>query len=59
AVGVNRCVDNLQLPTVSIYQLVDGAYQLKQFRGEQMVESPTFPHLRLSAQAVFQTAVWD
>ncbi|NEP19369.1 MAG: Uma2 family endonuclease, partial [Leptolyngbya sp. SIO4C1] len=41
AVGVNRCVDNLQLPTVSIYQLVDGAYQLKQFRGEQMVESPT------------------
>jgi Uma2 family endonuclease len=35
-------------PTISIYCLVDGEYDLHQFRGDDRIQSPTFPNLELS-----------
>ncbi|MEO0808975.1 MAG: Uma2 family endonuclease, partial [Cyanobacteria bacterium J06643_4] len=39
--------------TISIYQLIDGEYQLQQFKGESIIVSPTFPQLQLTAQSIF------
>jgi Uma2 family endonuclease len=41
-------------PTISVYQLVEGEYQINQFRGAEQVISPTFPELALTAAQVFQ-----
>jgi Uma2 family endonuclease len=35
-------------PTISVYYLVDGEYDLHQFRSGEMIQSPTFPDLELS-----------
>jgi Uma2 family endonuclease len=35
-------------PTISIYYLVDGEYDLHQFRASDRIQSPTFPNLELS-----------
>jgi Uma2 family endonuclease len=35
-------------PTISVYYLVDGEYDLHQFRGDDRIQSPTFPDLELS-----------
>jgi Uma2 family endonuclease len=35
-------------PTISVYYLVDGEYDLHQFRGDDRINSPTFPNLELS-----------
>ena len=35
-------------PTITVYYLVDGEYDLHQFRSCEMIESPTFPDLKLS-----------
>lgn len=41
-------------PTLSVYYLVDGMYQVKQFRGSDRIESPTFPELNLIAEQIFK-----
>jgi Uma2 family endonuclease len=35
-------------PTISVYYLVDGEYDLHQFRNGEPIKSPTFPDLELS-----------
>ncbi len=35
-------------PTISVYYLVDGEYDLHQFRGDDLINSLTFPDLELS-----------
>ncbi len=35
-------------PTISVYYLVDGEYDLHQFRSNELIVSPTFPDLKLS-----------
>jgi Uma2 family endonuclease len=40
-------------PTLTVYPLVNGKYQARQFRGEERIESVTFPQLNLSANQVF------
>jgi Uma2 family endonuclease len=39
--------------TVTVYELVEGKYQAKRFRGDEPMESPTFPTLALTANQVF------
>jgi len=53
--GGRRFIGNPKQPTFSVYQLIDDEYQLKQFRGGDSIESPTFPELKLTAQQVFAT----
>lgn len=53
-VGGVRFIGHPKQPTLSLYQLVDGEYQLQQFREREQIESPTFPELKLTAQQIFQ-----
>jgi Uma2 family endonuclease len=55
ALGAARYIGSPKTPTISIYQLVDGEYQLAQFRGGDAIASPTFPSLQLTAQAIFDS----
>ncbi|MEG4068180.1 Uma2 family endonuclease [Microcoleus sp. Pol11C2] len=48
--GGRRFIGNPKQPTFSVYQLIDGEYQVKLFRGGECIESPTFPELKLPAQ---------
>lgn len=51
--GGRRFIGNPKQPTFSIYTLVDGEYQITQFRGNDQIESLLFPELNLTAQQVF------
>ena len=51
--GGRRYIGNPKQPTLSIYQLVQGEYQLKQFRENDRIESSIFPQLVLTAQQIF------
>ncbi len=54
--GARKFIGNPKRPTVSIYHLVDGVYQITQFRGTDRIVSPTFPELNLTAQQIFDSA---
>ena len=55
--GGRRFIGNPKQPTISIYRLVDDEYEVSQFRGDQTIESPTFPELKLTAQQVFKAGL--
>ncbi|BAY17664.1 hypothetical protein NIES21_35050 [Anabaenopsis circularis NIES-21] len=57
ALGGKKFIGNLKQPTISIYSLLEGEYQVKQFRNSDRIESPTFPELILTAEQIFQSAV--
>jgi Uma2 family endonuclease len=48
-----RYIGSPKQPTISIYYLVEGEYQVSQFRGANCIESPTLPELKLTAEQVF------
>jgi len=54
ALGARKFVGNPKKPTVFIYSLVDGEYQVSQFRENDCIRSLTFPELNLTAQQIFQ-----
>lgn len=41
-----------KVPTVLVYQLVNGQYQPQTFRGSERIISPTFPELKLSVEQI-------
>jgi Uma2 family endonuclease len=51
--GGRRYIGSPKQPTLSVYQLVDGEYQGKQFRGNDIIESLTLPELNLTASQIF------
>ena len=53
--GGRRFIGNPKQPTILIHELVDGEYQVTQFRDEERIISPTFPELVLTANQVFQS----
>lgn len=56
AVGATRYIGSPKTPTISIYTLEDGEYQLQQFRGSDRLLSSTFPQLELTAESVFNAS---
>jgi Uma2 family endonuclease len=56
AVGATRYIGFPKTPTVSVYTLENGEYQLQQFRGGDRIESKTFPKLALTAESIFEAA---
>lgn len=56
ALGGRNFIGNPKEPTISVYQLVEGEYQVSQFRGDNQITSPTFPELKLTAEQVFQAS---
>ena len=55
ALGAARYIGSPKTPTISVYQLVDGEYQLQQFREGDLIDSLTFPELQLSARSIFDS----
>ncbi|MDZ7969463.1 MAG: Uma2 family endonuclease [Nostoc sp. DedSLP03] len=53
ALGARKFIGNPKQPTISVYQLIDGEYQVSQFRGSDQIISPTFSELKLTAEQVF------
>lgn len=54
ALGGRNFIGNLKEPTVSVYQLIEGEYQVSQFRGDNQIVSPTFTGLNLTAEQIFR-----
>lgn len=52
--GGRRFIGDLKSPTISVYQMINGEYEEKQFRGDQVIESLAFPELQLTAAQIFQ-----
>lgn len=52
--AAKKFIGDPKQPTISIYSLVDGEYQVSQFRGDERIVSPTFPELNLTAEQIFQ-----
>ena len=51
--GGSRYIGYPKQPTLSVYQLVDGEYQITLFRGDERIESAVFPELNLTAKQIF------
>ncbi len=54
ALGGRRYIGNPKRPTISVYQLVDGEYQISQFKNSDRIVSSIFSNLNLTAQQIFQ-----
>lgn len=52
--GGKRFIGDPKRPTLSVYSLVEGKYQVKQFREDERIESPAFPELNLTAKQIFR-----
>ena len=55
ALGGRRFIGNLKQPTISIYQLIDGEYQVSLFLQGDTIISSTFPELNLTVEQVFSS----
>jgi Uma2 family endonuclease len=52
--GGTRHIGKPKQPTLSICTLVNGEYEIQQLRGNQIIVSPTFPNLQLTAEQVLK-----
>jgi len=52
ALGASRYIGQPKQPTLS-FALVDGEYQVSQVRQADLILSPTFPEIRLTAEQIF------
>jgi Uma2 family endonuclease len=52
--GGKRFIGSPKVPTISVYRLIDGEYQVKQFRGSEPIESLAFPELVLTVEQLVQ-----
>ena len=52
--GGRRFIGNPKQPTILIYALIEGEYQVTPFQGADRIVSPTFPELALTANQIFQ-----
>lgn len=53
ALGARKFIGNPKQPTISVYQLTDGEYQVSQFRDSDKIISSAFPELNLTVEQVF------
>ncbi|NMG19846.1 Uma2 family endonuclease [Brasilonema bromeliae] len=56
ALGGRAFIGSPKQPTISVYQLVEGEYQVAQFRGSNRITSPTLSELNITAQQIFDAA---
>jgi len=52
--GGTRHIGKSKQPTLSVCTLVEGEYEIQQFRGNQTIVSPTFLDLKLTAEQVLK-----
>ncbi|MGJ3245053.1 MAG: Uma2 family endonuclease [Elainellaceae cyanobacterium] len=53
ALGGRRFIGNPKQPTLSVCQLVEGEYEMRQFRGSDRIVSSAFPNLNLTVEDIF------
>lgn len=53
--GGIRYIGSPKQPVISIYGLQNGEYLVNQFRGNEVLRSPNFPELNLTANQIFQS----
>jgi Uma2 family endonuclease len=51
--GAAKHIGFPKAPTLTVHELINGKYQAKRFRGDELIESPTFRNLNLTANQVF------
>ncbi|MBD2201927.1 Uma2 family endonuclease [Calothrix sp. FACHB-1219] len=54
ALGGRRFIGNPKKPTITVYSLVEGEYQVRQFLAGERLISQAFPELNLNAEQIFQ-----
>lgn len=52
-IGGRRYIGSPKKPTFTVCSLVDGEYEMQQFRGSDRICSPTFPKWELTVDRVF------
>jgi Uma2 family endonuclease len=52
--GAKKFIGNPKKPTLSIYNLIEDEYQVKQFKDEDIIESANFPNLKLQVDCIFR-----
>jgi Uma2 family endonuclease len=52
--GGRRYIGSPKQPTLSVCQLVEGEYQIRQFRGDNCIVSAVFPEWNLTVDRVFR-----
>jgi Uma2 family endonuclease len=57
ALGARKFIGSPKQPTISIYKLIEGEYQVNLFQGSESIQSPTFPHLNLTPKQAFQAGI--
>lgn len=57
ALGGKRFTGNPKQQTITICNLVDGDYHISVFRGDDVIVSPLFTQLKLTAQQIFGSAL--
>jgi Uma2 family endonuclease len=55
--GGRRYLGSPKQPTLSVYQLIDGEYQVQQFRGRERIISAAFPELTLTPEQLFAAGI--
>ncbi len=56
AIASRYYLGNPKVPTVFVYRLVEGSYQVQGFRGGDRIISPTFPELDVTVDLVFKSS---
>lgn len=55
-IGGRRYIGSPKRPTFTVCTLMDGEYELQQYRSNDTVQSPTFPAFSMTVNQVFQQA---
>ncbi len=55
--GGRRFIGNPKQPTISLYRLIDGEYQVSQYRGNEIIQFSAFPELSLTAEQIFKAGL--
>ena len=56
AIASRNYLGNPKIPTVFVHQLVDGKYQVQAFKGDNIIESPTFRELKLTVEQIIKAS---
>ncbi|MEA5602877.1 Uma2 family endonuclease [Nostoc sp. UHCC 0252] len=54
ALGGREFIGKPKQPTILVCSLEEGEYRVSKFRGDDRIQSPTFPQLNLTAEQIFQ-----
>ncbi|MDB9459629.1 Uma2 family endonuclease [Dolichospermum circinale] len=56
AIASRSYLGNPKLPTIFVYELIDGKYQFKAFTGTEKIISPTFSELNITVEDVIKAS---